>query len=375
MMPDLLSLFTLLTTIFYFIIGLLIHFGLSKKYWRIDHSPKTTVLIAARNEENHLPDCLDSFREQTYPSELLQIIVLNDQSTDATQQIVLDNKKQLPNLELLNIIDDQNGLRGKMNALAQGMAKAKGEIILITDADCRVPGTWVSEMVAHFTENVGLVGGLTEINHPGKKAHIFDRIQTLDWFFLQAIAAGTAGMKLPVSVLGNNFGYRKSAYDQVGGFRRIGFSLTEDMALLNAIVKNTNYDIVYQLNQESMIQSLPLNHIQDFFGQRKRWLSGGLRGPIWGWVLMSASFIAHFLILLNMGILNFTLPVLSGLVLTIGIDLSILWRMILRSGSENLKRYFIPFEIFYFFYTIIIALNAIIPGKISWKGRSFKHGE
>jgi cellulose synthase/poly-beta-1,6-N-acetylglucosamine synthase-like glycosyltransferase len=348
---------------------------LSKKYRRVDHKPKTTILIAARNEEGHLPDCLDSFQKQSYPSDLLQIIVLNDRSTDATRQIVLDSKKQLPNLELLDIIDDQNGLKGKMNALAQGMDKARGEIILITDADCRVPGTWVSEMVAHFTENVGLVGGLTLINHSLKKSHIFDRIQTLDWFFLQAIAAGTAGLKLPVSVLGNNFGYTKSAYDQVGGFRRIGFSLTEDMALLNAIVKNTDCDIVYQLRRESMIQSLPLNHIRDFFGQRKRWLSGGLGGPIWGWVLMLASFMVHFLILMNLSILNFTLPVLSGLILTFGIDLSIVWRMVSRSGFAKLKRYFIQFEIFYFFYTIILALNALIPGKIFWKGRSYNNGE
>ena len=372
MITDFLSLFTLFTTLSYFIIGLLIHIGLSKKYRRIDYKPKTTVLIAARNEEKHLPECLESFKKQSYPSDLLQIIVLNDQSTDDTQKIVLDYKEKLPNLELLNVIDDKHGLRGKMNALAQGMDVAKGEIILITDADCRVPDTWVSEMVAHFADNVGIVGGLTMINHPAKIPHIFDRIQTLDWFFLEAIAAGTAGINLPISVLGNNFGYTKSAYDQVGGFRRIGFSLTEDMALLNAILKNTNCDIVYQLNQESMIQSLPLNHIRDFYEQRRRWLSGGLRAPIWGWVLMSVSFMAHFLILMNLGILNFKLPVLLGIVLTIGIDLTIIWRMRIISGYAKLKRYFIPFEIFYFLYTIILAINAIIPGKISWKGRSFK---
>jgi hypothetical protein len=78
---------------------------------------------------------------------------------------------------------------------------------------------------------------------------------------------------------------------------------------------------------------------------------------------------------MNLSILNFTLPVLSGLILTVGIDLSIVWRMVSRSGFAKLKRYFIQFEIFYFFYTIILALNALIPGKIFWKGRSYNNGE
>lgn len=372
MITDILSLVTLVTTILYFIIGLLIHLGLTKKYTKSDKQPKTTILVAARNEENYLPACLDSLVNQTYPSDLLQIIVLNDQSSDNTQKIILDYQENHTCLELLNIDHEQNGLRGKMNALAQGVDQASGEIILITDADCRVPDSWVSEMVAYFTGEIGLVGSLTAINQSNRKSHLFDNIQTLDWFFLQAIAAGTAGINFPVSVLGNNFGFRKSVYDQVGGFRRIGFSLTEDMALLNAIVKNTHYKIIYPLKKECMIQSIPLNQFRDFFQQRRRWLSGGIKAPVWGWILMSTSFLAHLSIVVNLVLSNFTIPVFSGLLLTLGIDLSLQWRMILKSGYVELKKYFIFFEIFYFIYTIILAIGVLIPVGIKWKGRSYR---
>jgi cellulose synthase/poly-beta-1,6-N-acetylglucosamine synthase-like glycosyltransferase len=375
MITDILSLISLLTTIIYFIIGILIHFGLTKKYIRNDSKPKTTVLIAARNEENYLLSCLKSLQNQSYPSDLLQIIVLNDRSTDETRQILVDYSKQFPDIEHIDIEDDLNGLKGKMNALDQGIDHAEGEIILITDADCQVPETWVSEMVTHFTGGVGIVGGLTVIKKSGQKSSFFDHIQTLDWFFLQAIAAGTAGIKLPVSVLGNNFGFTKSAYDQIGGFRQIGFSLTEDMALLNAMVKNTSFEIVYPLKRASMIQSQPLNHFRDFFWQRKRWLAGGLRAPVWGWILMSSSFAAHLLIVINLIMLNLTIPVISGLLLILGIDISLLWRILLTSGLTKLKRYFILFEIFYFIYTIFLALSLFIPGKIYWKGRRFKTSE
>lgn len=372
MLTEILSQITFFAATIYFIIGILIHFGLTKKYGRTDNKPKTTVLVAARNEEKYLPACLDSLGKQTYPPDLLQIIVLNDRSTDDTRQIVLNYKERFPSFELVDIDDDQRGLKGKMNALAQGMEYAEGEIILITDADCRVPDTWVSEMVTYFTDRVGLVGSLTVIDQPGKKFHLFDRIQTLDWFFLQAVAAGTAGINLPVSILGNNFGFKKSVYNKIGGFGSIGFSLTEDMALLNTIVKRTEYKIVYPLERGSMIQSMPLNHFRDFFQQRRRWLYGGMKAPVWGWVLMSASFIAHLLIVVNLIPLNFTFPVVSGLVLITGMDLSLLWRLKLKSGLAKLTRYFIPFEIFYFLYTIILAISVFIPGRIYWKERSFK---
>jgi cellulose synthase/poly-beta-1,6-N-acetylglucosamine synthase-like glycosyltransferase len=275
-------------------------------------------------------------------------------------------------MRLIDITDDQYGLKAKMNVLTQGMDYADGEIILITDADCRVPEGWVSEMVTYFTEGIGLVGSLTVINHPGKKSDLFSNIQTLDCFFLQAIAAGTAGINLPVSVLGNNYGFRKIIYDQIGGFQKIGFSLTEDMVLLNAVATYTTYDILYPLTRESMIQSLPLNHIKDFLQQRKRWLSGGLKAPRWGWVLMSTSLLVHLLVIINLLLYNLNISVFSGLLLIMGIDFSLLWRLISKSGFAKLKRYFIAFEIFYFFYTILLFISVFFPGRIPWKERSFK---
>ena len=371
MIADTLTLITLFTTFIYFIIGILIHYGLSRKYGRTDLKPSVTILVAARNEEEYLPACLDSLVNQTYPSDLLQIIIINDQSSDKTKQIVIDYAKEFSYLELVNTYDQQNGLKGKMNALAQGMDWARGEIILVTDADCRVPGTWVSEMAAYFTEGVALVGSLTAIHQPDGKSGFFDNIQAFDWYFLQAIAAGTAGINLPVSVLGNNFGFKKSVYNLIGGFRSMDFSLTEDMTLLNTIAKNTDLKIVYPLQKSTMIQSLPLNNLGDFIQQRKRWLSGGMKAPLWGWILMSTSFLAHFSIVVNLFLLNFTIAVISGLLLTLGIDLSLLWRMLRKSGNLKVIKYFIPFEFFYFFYTIILAIDLIFPGRIYWKERSF----
>jgi len=369
---EIISLTTFYISILYFLIGLLIHFGLSKRYKRTSDKPKVTILVAARNEEATISDCLENLGKLNYPPDLLQRIVINDRSMDNTRQIILEHQKRTPTLKLVDISEDMNGLMGKMNALAQGMDHVEGEIVLVTDADCLVSPGWVSEMVSYFTDKIGLIGSLTVIKNPEEKEKFFDNIQTLDWFFLQAIASGTAGIHLPVSVLGNNFGFRKSVYDMIGGFTAIGFSLTEDMALLSTIIKKTDYKIAYPLQSDSMIQSLPLNHIRDFFQQRKRWLFGGVKAPMWGWVLMFTSFIAHLLFVINLICTNFSLPVITGFVLITFIDLSLIWRVSIKSGSKKLIRYFIPYELFYYVYTLIVTLSMILPGKIYWKERSYK---
>ena len=369
---DILSLLLLIGAGIYFFIGFFIHVGLSKKFLKTNHKPKISVLVAARNEEKNLSACLDCLGKQTFPADLLQIIVLNDRSTDATRQIILAFTERFVHFELIDITDDQNGLKGKMNVLAQGMDHAEGEIILITDADCRVPEGWVSEMATYFTKNIGLVGGLTVINEAGKKSDLFDSVQTLDSFFLQASASGTAGINLPVSVLGNNFGFKKNIYDQIGGFRNLGFSLTEDMALLNAIAAIKTYHIVYPLNRGTMIQSLPLPHLREFFQQRKRWLYGGLGASRWGWLLMSISLLIHLLIIVNLLLINISTLVILGLLLKLLIDFSLVWRIMFKSGIVKLKKYLIAFELFYISYTIILAIGLLFPGRILWKERSFK---
>ncbi len=362
---------TSLAAAFYSIVGILLHLGLGKKYPRINHTPAVSILIAARNEEKYLPMCLESLENQRYPRDKMQVILINDRSTDHTRDIAQSFCNRLDNFQLLDISEDRDGLKGKMNALAQALDRANGEIILITDADCRVPQDWVSNFCAYFTDNVGLAGSLTLLNRTNDKESMFDRIQALDWMFLQTIAAGTAGINLPVSVLGNNFGFRKSVYEKIGGFRDLGFSLTEDMVLLKAIAKKTDYRIIYPLEPGIGIYSYPLLHLSDFFAQRRRWLSGGLKAPLWGWLLMIISFVAHLLLVLNLIIFNWTFSLLISFIVVLLIDLSLVARLSYRFQVNRILKYFPIFEIFYISYTIIFAVSLLLPGRIKWKERTY----
>ena len=372
-MLEILSTITITIAGIYFLIGFLLQLGLSKKYNRTKETPAISVLIAARNEEKYLPLCLRSLKEQDYPSNLVEIIILNDQSTDNTREIALSFCNAYPNFRLIDIEEERDGLKGKMNVLAQGIDIANGDILLVTDADCIIPQNWVSAITSYFSEKTGLVAGLTILDRSGEKVSLFDHLQCIDWLFLQAVASGTAGLGLPVSLLGNNFGFRKSAYKSFGGYKNMKFSLTEDMALLQAIHKLNKYDIVYPLNMDTSINSFPVNRWSDFYKQRRRWAEGGRKTSLWGWLMMIVSFTTHLLLLVSIISLNLIPMAVIGCLLILSTDLFLSIRIFYRLNRLKYLTYFLFYEMFYSLYLVVFAISLLLPGSIQWKERRYKN--
>lgn len=98
--------------------------------------PKVSVVIPARNEERNLKACLDSVRALEWPA--LEIVLIDDRSTDATPRIAAEAKAADPRVTLLGGTDLPPGWMGKCWALHQASAKATGEWLLFLDADVTV---------------------------------------------------------------------------------------------------------------------------------------------------------------------------------------------------------------------------------------------
>ncbi len=353
--------------ILYISINLLIHIGLRRPWPRCSIQPEITVLVAARDEAENLPFCLEHLAAQLYPREKLQIMILNDRSLDATGDIARTYTKRFNFMEVFDIRDDKPGLKGKMNVIAQGMEKARGEIILITDADCRPSPQWISNMVSFFSEKTAMVGGLTWITGAG----FFAQIQTCDWLFLQSIASGVAGLGLPVSILGNNFAFRRSIYKEIGGFEKTGFSLTEDLTLLQAMSSKKDYQIAYPLLAETLVRSRALTSPSALIHQRLRWIAGGRRSGARGLIMLIITFGLH--LLLPPALLFYPGDVLLWLmtVLVILLDFGLLARLARRLSLWQPILYFPLFEIYYFFYTSFFGILSLLRIKIRWKNRIY----
>src|SRR5438445_6128164 len=112
--------------------------------------PSATVVVAAYNAIATIEECLDSLSALRYPRELLEIIAVDNASTDGTRQAIAGR----PDVVLV-----EEGRRGAAAARNAGIRRARGAVVAFTDADCTVDADWLSELVVPLTDpQVGIVG-------------------------------------------------------------------------------------------------------------------------------------------------------------------------------------------------------------------------
>ncbi len=119
------------------------------KFEKKDHStPKVSIILPARNEEEFLAKCLDTLIDQDYPN--YEIIAIDDSSTDATGEIISEYAKQNSKIIPVSARPKPDGWMGKNWACMEGYQKATGELLLFTDADTKHAKNVISLAVSHL---------------------------------------------------------------------------------------------------------------------------------------------------------------------------------------------------------------------------------
>ncbi|UCE04473.1 MAG: glycosyltransferase [bacterium] len=356
--------------VLYVVFSLLLSYGLGRKNPIIQnpHFP-VTVIVAARNEAENILACLQSLEELDYSENLLEIIIVNDRSEDRTGQIINEFIKEKSQFKYFNITKTIPNLSGKASAISQAIDQSQGEIIFITDADCVVPKNWIKKTILYFTGQVGMVAGFTLLCF---SRGFFNKIQNLDWAYLLSVAAGAAGLSIPLTCMGNNFAFRRSVYKQVGGYQGVGFSVTEDFALLNAISQHTNWKILFSIDKECLVKTNPMITFRDFFSQRKRWAVGGQSVHWFGKLLIGLSIITNFIFIGSFFFSQNYIFILS-LFLSILIGDYLLVQSLMARLNERACLKYLPFyRIFFIFYSTILIFDLLFTQKVTWKGIQYR---
>lgn len=237
--------------------------------------PMVSVVIAARNEEENISACLNGLASQDYPADKYEVLVVNDRSTDRTQERIKAFVQKDARFRLVNITEASPEMAPKKWALDTGIRHSLGEIILTTDADCIVRPGWISAMVRYFENDVGIVAGFSPLDR-FLSSSFLQRLIALDALALAGIAAGSFGVGYPLTCTGRNLAYRKSVFRQVGGFEAIGhFTSGDDDLLLHRIRRKTDWKCRYAVDPDSVVSSKPPTTMKAFFSQRTRHASKG----------------------------------------------------------------------------------------------------
>lgn len=365
------SIILLILAIFYSIILIKIIRGFLKlKTGKQTNQPFVSVIVAARNEEKNIASCLNSLIAQKYSDDQFEIIVVNDRSEDRTEKITRRFTEVHSHVRLVNITEVNSHIASKKWALDRGIRQAKGEIILTTDADCIAQPGWISTMVSHFEDNVGLVAGYSPLILESSST-FFHKFIALEALALAGVIGGSFGSGFPLTCSGRNLAYRKSIYYQVGGFKSIGkFISGDDDLFLHLIQNKTNWKFRFAIHPESIVPSKPAATFNEFFNQRTRHASKGLYYKISMKIGLIAVYLFNLLLVVSIFIPKIWLLLFFVFGLKSFFEFILIFKVAQKFYQKRLIRVF-PLTMFVHpIYVVIFGLWGQV-GKFKWKGKSF----
>lgn len=329
---------------------------------------KASIIIAARNEEMNIGNCLESLLEQDFPREQVEIIVVDDQSIDGTAARVSEYAAK--GIRLISLGKDE--AFGKKTAIAKGIAMASHDIIITTDADCSFPPRWLNTMLS-FKEDMDAIFVAAPVQLRKEKT-LLDRFQSLDFLALQGITAAAVSNRQLNMCNGANLLYTKEAFLQVNGFEGIDHIASgDDMLLMEKIDKAYPSSVAYCYSEAAIVVTEPPSSMKSFIQQRIRWSSKAKNYsslPIKATLLLVYLVNVAMVSLLLAGIYdwrNLKFLLLFTAMKTI-VELPFMIRIARFFGKSALIPWFIPFQPIHACYTVVAGTFGLFS-KYSWKGR------
>lgn len=380
MFCDLFLIISILPAFFYFFFLLLIKAGLKKIKKGSNHFenaepflPSVSLIIPFRNEKTNLPTIARLVQNFDYPEDKLEIIFVDDFSEDDSVDM-LKNLITRKNVKVISSLERKISKQGKKAAITEGVNLSTNEIIVTVDADCFFEKNWLRKMISRFDEGTALVSGPVEFVSDGT---FFNEILKLEFSSLILSGAGLIGIKFPVICNGANLAYRKKAFLEVGGFSdNFQLSSGDDDILLQKLAK-LKYKIQFCWDKEAIVKTYPPATIREFFHQRRRWASKGLKYPFIEIKILLILIFLFYLSLFVMPILYFLCgSIFLFLLISFFVFKAFLELSVLKEGNDlfEQKTNFIHFAIAEIFHPFYILFSSIFGtyGNFEWKNRKLK---
>lgn len=363
----------LLTGLYLLVVAYLIKGWASLKRAKTDGAPLATpitILIAARNEAERIHLTIEDILTQDYPKHLTEIIIVDDHSTDETASIIRSYAAR--GVKLLQLNEDQPLNSYKKKAIAEAISQSTGQLMVCTDADCRMGNKWLSTIVSYYeTQHPVMISSPVTYF---EETSLFERLQTLEFSYLIGIGAAFIGNGRASTCNGANFAYRKDVFYEVGGFKGIDdLASGDDELLLQKVAEIYPNQIGFLKNSDAVVYTHAKHTLHEFLQQRRRWASKSTRYKdkkvvalavcIWLFnlsLLVNAALgffnIKYFMLFLVQFLLKYLIEIAFLLPIT---------SFFKRAGLVSLLIILGPMHILYFVYVGLMGNTR----KYAWKGR------
>jgi chlorobactene glucosyltransferase len=191
-----------------------------------------SVVVPARNEERGVEAGVRSHLEQDYPRDALEVVVVDDRSTDRTPEILSRLAAEYPSLAVVRGVEPPAGWLGKPHALAQGIAHAKGEVLFLADADVRYDPPALREAVALLdARRLDLLALFPRMEMEGFWENVLLPYLPVSFFFGPGAVVNSDLQRRWAVGAGAGMLVRRAAYVRVGGHEAIRSSVVDDLHL------------------------------------------------------------------------------------------------------------------------------------------------
>ncbi|NGM60682.1 glycosyltransferase [Sphingobacterium sp. SGG-5] len=253
-----------------------------RKGWKILRQPdalppptvRVAVIIAARNEEENIGRTIECLLRQDFPEALREIIIVDDHSDDRTSTVVRSYADRGIQLIQLNESDKLNSYKKK--AIVTAIQSCTADIIVTTDADCRMGPAWLQTVVGYFEQQ-----DLYMLSSPvvySEEKSFFERLQTLEFLYLIGLGAAGIGHSNPTTCNGANLAYRKDVFLRLGGFNGIDdLASGDDELFLHKVAEQYPDKIGFCKSRDAIVYTDAKATVKAFISQRKRWASKSTR--------------------------------------------------------------------------------------------------
>jgi cellulose synthase/poly-beta-1,6-N-acetylglucosamine synthase-like glycosyltransferase len=239
-----------------------------------DFKTRVTVLIAARNEAESIHLTIEDILAQEYPKHLTEIIIVDDHSTDHTADIIRSYADR--GVKLLQLNEDKPLNSYKKKAISEAIALSSGDLMVATDADCRMGAKWLSTIVGYFEAEQPVM-----ISSPVsyfEERSLFERMQALEFSYLIGVGASFIGNGRASTCNGANLAYRKDVFYEVGGFKGIDdLASGDDELLLQKVALRYPGRIGFTKLDSAVVFTHAKHNLASFLQQRRRWASKSTR--------------------------------------------------------------------------------------------------